>query len=440
MIRSGFRPTVKLAALLAVFALLLTLFSSLHIVIPMFVTLIAGSILLLWCWLDWRKAIQPMPLTIVRELPAHLNLHQQVIFALIIENLTHRTIQLDIQERLPYHWQRELRLFKARLASKEKLKFEYQITPQRRGLTQFEGTDLRVLSPSGLWQIKWFCPAQMSVRVYPDFSRLLSSGLTSESQPMINGLKQFNKRGSGTEFDNLREYRYGDTPNRIDWGASGRRLKLITREYREEQSQQVIVMLDSGYRMNVETDIGSHFDAALSAILLLSHSVLKQGDWFSMQSFGADERWLANIKSVRDISRIMQHFYDLYPSDVAPDYLNAAMQLIAKKPKRALVLMVTTLQDEDFADLLPAVKLLQKHHQVALIHIENEAVNQALSAPVTDTEQAEQYFGAVQLSNEFRKNWQRLQHEGVLCIASKAKDLLPHSLNIYLKVKRSGML
>ncbi|MAD74004.1 MAG: hypothetical protein CML20_04270 [Rheinheimera sp.] len=390
---------------------------------------------------DFTRLKRLPPLTVQRELPDNLNLNCEFTYQLIIENHTEQTLLLSAAERMPAHWLREQRQFSSRLAAKEKLKFTYQVKPSRRGLVELSGTDFRLQLPGGFWQSRYHVSAQHQVKVYPDFSVLMKSpGLSGVGNLPVPGIKVFNKRGSGTEFRHLREYRLGDSQNQIDWQASSRRLKLIAREFQEEQSQQVIVMLDSGRRMHVETEIGTHFDAALSAILLLAHSVLKNGDWFSMQSFGATERWLPNVRSVRDISKVMQHFYDLYPSDISPDYLVAARQLISKKPKRALVLIVTTLQDEDFSDLLPAVRLLQQHHLIGVIHIENEAIRQQLSHNITDSIQAKSYLGAVQLNQLFQQNWQRLQKEHVLCISSRAKDLLPQSLNAYLRVKRSGML
>ena len=119
-------------------------------------------------------------------------------------------------------------------------------------------------------------------------------------------------------------------------------------------------MLDASKRMNIDTQVGTHFDHALNALLLLAHTVLKQGDWFSMQSFNQTIRWLPNVKGVQNVSRVMNHFYDLYPDQSVSDYLVAANQLIQKRSKRSLVLLVTTLDEQSQDELLPAIKLLQK--------------------------------------------------------------------------------
>lgn len=443
MIRTSFRPGKRLLSLLFFLSLLLLvirLFTD-SVTSIYWLSALMTTALVLYCAIDWFRASFAIDLQLSRDIPPHLNLQQPVWVNLIVANNSAQQIDIMLQERLPPSWHAEPATACSVLNSAEKLKFRYQVTAVERGEFLLEGVDIRLVSHWGCWQCSWFVPLQDKVRVYPDFSRLLtSSGLIGVGSLPIAGLKQFTKRGSGTEFHQLREYRQGDSASQIDWQASSRRLKIISREYQEEQSQQVIVMLDGGQRMKIQTDAGSHFDTALSALLLLAHSVLKQGDSFSMQCFGASERWLSNVKGAQNISRIMQHFYDLYPSEVASDYLNAAKQLIARKPKRALVIIVTTLLDEDFTDLLPAIRLLQQHHLVALLHLENEAIAQAVRQPVNSLPQADKYFAAIQLQNSFRRNWQLLQKERVLCVASRAKDLLPQSLNVYLRVKRSGML
>jgi uncharacterized protein (DUF58 family) len=42
---------------------------------------------------------------------------------------------------------------------------------------------------------------------------------------------QVRRRGEGTEFHQLREYRQGDSQRAIDWKATSRTARLISREY-----------------------------------------------------------------------------------------------------------------------------------------------------------------------------------------------------------------
>ena len=53
-------------------------------------------------------------------------------------------------------------------------------------------------------------------------------------------------RGTGREFESLRDYQPGDERRNISWPATARRARLITRQFTTERSQQVWIVLDAG--------------------------------------------------------------------------------------------------------------------------------------------------------------------------------------------------
>ncbi|MGH7622263.1 MAG: DUF58 domain-containing protein, partial [Gemmatimonadaceae bacterium] len=55
------------------------------------------------------------------------------------------------------------------------------------------------------------------------------------------GIRSIRRRGEGTTFASLREYAVGDDPRHVDWKATARRQKLMTREYTVEQGQTVVI-------------------------------------------------------------------------------------------------------------------------------------------------------------------------------------------------------
>src|SRR5207244_5575671 len=62
--------------------------------------------------------------------------------------------------------------------------------------------------------------------------------------------KRFKRQpGMGREFESLREYRQGDEPRDVCWTAAARRGKPISRVYRVERSQSVIIVVDDGRLM-----------------------------------------------------------------------------------------------------------------------------------------------------------------------------------------------
>lgn len=66
--------------------------------------------------------------------------------------------------------------------------------------------------------------------------RLLSGSMSGDSRSAI--------KGTGFEFDQIREYHLGDDVRFIDWKASARMNSLLVKQYREERSRTIFLALD----------------------------------------------------------------------------------------------------------------------------------------------------------------------------------------------------
>ena len=439
MNRIKLRPAKRLVVLTA-FILLLMLVCA----IAQFNGMLLTALLLvpaLVAIVDCLAAKSSPLLEVSAETNLNMALYRRQDLNVLIKNNAKHAKQLDVS----VHLSNAIELLKPVqtlfIDATHQAKLVFMIRAHKRGDAQISAIELRVGSSLGLWQANWLATQATQLKVYPDFSRVTSKQhLNGVVNKPISGLKLTKKRGDGIEFQQLREYRQGDSVRQIDWQATSKRRKLISREYQEEQNQHVIVMLDASKKMAIEANEGSHFDHALNALLLLSHTVLKQGDWFSMQSFNQNLRWLPDVKGAQNVSRVMNHFYDLYPDNSSSDYLVAVNQLIAKRSKRSLVLLVTTLDEQSIDELMPAIKLLQKHHLVALININNRAVSEVLEEPIEKYEDATSYCAALALLNSHKANMAKLKKQGVIAIDCNPEQLLPHVLNTYLNVKHSGAL
>ncbi len=60
------------------------------------------------------------------------------------------------------------------------------------------------------------------------------------------GMRAHINQGAGAEILQLREYRAGDPQNAIDWKATARRGRLISRDYTEDQHLDIVIAIDAG--------------------------------------------------------------------------------------------------------------------------------------------------------------------------------------------------
>ncbi|MCI8393157.1 MAG: DUF58 domain-containing protein [Clostridia bacterium] len=61
-------------------------------------------------------------------------------------------------------------------------------------------------------------------------------------------------KGRSSNFEDLREYTFGDNIKDIDWRASARSPKTFVREYRAEKSHNILIVIDTGKKMLADTE------------------------------------------------------------------------------------------------------------------------------------------------------------------------------------------
>ncbi len=329
-----------------------------------------------------------------------------------------------------------------RLAPGRWLQVSYKLSVSERGQHAFAAVDLRLLSPLRLWLIAETLPLAQEVRVFPNFARISQYTLLATDNRLSQiGVLRRRRRGEGMEFHQLRDYRQDDSPRQIDWKASSRMGRLISREYQDERDQQIVFLLDCGHRMRAKDGELSHFDHALNALLLLGYVALRQGDAIGLATFGhAAPRYLAPRKSVATVNGLLNAVYDLQPSLQAPDYLAAAELLLRRLSKRALIVLATNLRDEDDETLRPAVAQLGRRHAVTLASLKEPVLDELAGAPVEDFDAALTRAAALEYSHARRRQAAILRHGGVQIVDVSPRELPVALINHYWERKRAGNL
>lgn len=275
----------------------------------------------------------------------------------------------------------------------------YRLRPLERGHFCFEQCEVNLPSPLGLWSGKRLLSVRDETRVYPDFARLYGGELRAVDNWLSQlGIRQRQRRGQGQEFHQLREFREGDSLRQIDWKATARQRTPIAREYEDERDQQIIFLLDCGRQMRSHDGELSHFDHALNACLLLSYVALRQGDAVGMSTFAGDEpRHVAPVKGSGQLNVLLNAVYDLGSTQLPADYQAAANQLLARQKRRALVVLVTNLRDDD-DQVLGAVRRLSAQHRVLVASLREEALDRLRQTPVQTLPEALAYCGTIDFS------------------------------------------
>jgi uncharacterized protein (DUF58 family) len=387
---------------------------------------------------------QPAP-AVARRLPATLALGVRIDVALRIANLSGRRLRFELHDHHPASFEAEGLPCRLDLAPQEWSEGIYQTRPVARGEARFGGTELRVFSPLGLWQVTRKIANESEVKVYPNFRALAKYTLLATDNRLSQiGVLQVRRRGEGMEFHQLREYRQGDSQRAIDWKATSRTTRLIAREYEDEKDQRVLLVVDCGRRMAAKDteadDALSHFDHVLNSALLLAHVAARQGDAVGMLTMGGVSRYCEPRKSVAAVNAILNQAYDIEPTLAVPDYHQAARDVMRNVRRRALVIVLTNLRDEDDETLVPALRLLRTRHLVVLASLREAILGRALSARVDTFDRAVTHAAAADYLAGRERSFRRLDAAGVISLDVEPQSLAISLVNRYLELKRSGRL
>jgi len=329
--------------------------------------------------------------------------------------------------------------------------FEYSLMPEKRGLWYFSGTQFMFGSFLGFWKLRVTHDNFSAGRTYPNF-RQMAQGANIHWNPEKSDVTQIRKRGQGLEFESLRDYQEGDSIRSIDWRATSRnrrldgKLKLIVRNYQEEQDQQILFIIDSGYRLP-----GLQFDSALEAMLLLSYTALKKGDAVAAASFGAHDLWIPPRKGMRAYTSLMNRLYDLHSAPVPSSPFSAMEKALSRLHRRSFIVLISNFREEDGESLswiLPRIN--QQHLLLMVSFIEpsfykltarngKEYSDGGKSYKYTDEEILETAAAHAYLSN-LRRLYRKWEHSGLLVLETSPENISSALINKYLSVKKSGKL
>jgi len=409
---------------------------------------IAGILLLIALLFDAGRAWQEDPgIRIERHLPERWPVHAPVNLRTDVCNVGHRELTVMIHDLLPAQIRSDTLPLHHQLEPGQRQELNWQARAIERGPLSIEGTHLAWMSPWQLWWRRVAIPNISNIRVYPNFNLVIQYGqLAGDSRLEQMGIHLQQRRGSGSDFHQLRDYREGDSLRQIDWHATSRIRKLIAKDYQEERDQRVVFLLDCSRRMRAMDGELSHFDQSLNALLLLAHVALKQGDEIALHTMAADngERRLPAGRGQRQFGALLESVYDLNAGLGHPDFLTSAADLMSVQRRRSLVVVLTNLRDEDHSELDPALALLRQRHLVVLADL-RESLKELDNAETTtqpgphSMDEALLMAGHQLYQSQRRAATKKLKQMGIIHLDIVPEKLAGALVSQYRRLKAGGV-
>lgn len=233
-------------------------------------------------------------------------------------------------------------------------------TPRRLGQQSWPALRARVAGPLGLAWWTRPLPAQFTLSVAPDLlrddaERAGAAGTGTRSRSLL---------GAGGEVLQLREYRPGDPQHVIDWKATARSNRLVSRDFSEDQHLEIVLAIDAGRASALRAGDLDRFGHYANIAARFAEHAVAHDDQVGLVIFA--DRPLASIapgRGIGTVARIRALLAAAQPTAAESNPLNAVLRIRTLVRHRSLVVLLTDLDDATVAgQLASAARLLLPKH------------------------------------------------------------------------------
>ncbi len=280
------------------------------------------------------------------------------------------------------------------------------VLPTRRGDFPLDACFVEGSSPLGLWSHRRRLPAVGRIRVYPNLmaERTALAALSRQTA----GPRQPRQIGKGREFEKLREYLPGDGFDEIDWKATARRGKPVTRVFRVERTQEIYVLIDAARLSGRLAGGQTMLERYLTAGLILGDTAQRDGDRFGLVTYSDQiHRFLRASSGAPHFGLCRDSLVSLTTQLVNPDFEELFTQIRTRLRRRAMLVFLTSLDDPMIAESFARqARLLARQHLVCVNLIRPAGMQPLFTgAPPADTDEVYDRLSA-------HLSWQKLQECG----------------------------
>ncbi|MBR3322563.1 DUF58 domain-containing protein [Candidatus Saccharibacteria bacterium] len=209
-------------------------------------------------------------------------------------------------------------------------------------------------------------------------------------------------KGRSLDFDDLREYNYGDDIKDIDWKATARSRSVMIRRYVAVRKHNILLVADSGNTMATLAPSGeSKQEVATFCAGVMAYIAQHHGDFVGMiyGNKGENKRY-----GLKEDTAYIENFLDKYSKSMkltAPDSdLTSLLTYVSKTYRERSFMLIISDADSVSRIDTELVRKLHARHEIMFIIVEDSPMTNELLFDY-DTVDLD---GKMRLSRYFRKN------------------------------------
>lgn len=381
---------------------------------------------------------------VTREVPDKLSNGDKNQIRLFIRNGYVLPLSITLIDEVPHQFQiRDFRLKVALIPGQEK-EIAYELTPYQRGIYSFGRTLAYVSNSMGFFQRRLvFNSEPLPAPVYPSFLNIRKFEFLAISNQLTEaGIKRIRKIGQHSEFDQIRDYVWGDDIRTINWKATAKKAKLMANQYQDERSQQIFNVIDMGRVMMMPFNNLSLLDYSINASLVLSNTALYRHDKAGLLTFNtAIQTFMQAERRNNTMARMLEI---LYKQDTRFEESNFELLYAAIKrmiPHRSLLILYTNFESEiSLSRQISYFQGIARNHLLLIVLFENTEITKFRQEEAKTLEAIYNQTIAEKFIYDKRKIVKELNRHGILAILSRPSELSVNLINKYLELKARNLI
>lgn len=310
------------------------------------------------------------------------------------------------------------------------------LTATARRLGRYQWPALRVRT-AGVLGLAWWprtLPIDGGFQVVPDIVRESQRASGAHALGSMAG----QRTGSGSEILQLRDYQPGDAPRAIDWKATARTGRLISRDFSEDQQLDIIVAVDAGRASGLAAGQSDRLALYANVAARLAQRAATLDDRVGLLVYA--QRPLAAIApghGTAAVARVRALLARMSVQPMDSNHVLAALRIRSLVRHRSLVVLLTDLDDASMtAEMRRAVQLLLPQHLPFIAGVSSEHAGLLASTAATDESEVYRALAAQEYANSLARNVASLRALGAPTVLASVQELDRAVLQAYLDFRR----
>lgn len=174
-------------------------------------------------------------------------------------------------------------------------------------------------------------------------------------------------KGYGMNFQEVREYQYGDEVRSIDWNVTARMDNAFVKIFKEERELTIMLLVDLSASGKFGSTHKTKNELAAEVGAILACTAIKNNDKVGMIIFTDKvEKYIPPKKGTSHIWRVIREILSFEPENTLTNISNALEYLMLVVKKRSIAFLVSDFIATDYEKQL---KMANKQHDLIAVMI-----------------------------------------------------------------------